>query len=414
MFSIDIDRYLINPGAMTPPTFPRVPAKSFSRRFWRPVLISLSMILVITAGIFALALHAIDAPLVPDATSGAGEAGMRDGLAIALLHGDATACGIQAGKLLRDRLLATMRVISLRRSFQLDDAQRTALTKGLSADHKAELEALAQAGRVDRDALFDANLALDTQCTVLLTGADGKGPVRMARNMDYFPAQLLGPATVVTVWRLPGKHAVASIGWPGYAGVISGMNDAGLVATVLKNSRYRQTSGTPLTFRVREILESAKDLDAALAAFRQSPVSSDHFVVLADRTRAAVAWYDGTFHRRDPVAGVLTCSNGKPNKEGDQEDDRTQALRALMAKNAAPNEIQLKQAMTQVYLRDINAQTMFFRPDLREVDLALSHGLQPAAKQPYHRIPLGSWLDGGKLDSVTISTVGAVEALKHY
>lgn len=390
------------------------PASAVRPRRWPSIVALAGAVLAIVIGIFAMALHAMEPPAVPEGTHGAGVTGTRAGITVALLTGDAAACGEQAGHLLKDRLLAILKLTRLRRSFNLSDAERGALVAGLAPHHRTELEAVAQAAGAQTDAVYDANLALDTLCNVLLTGADGRGPVRMARNMDFFPAHVLGPGTVVTVWRVPGLRSVAAIGWPGYAGVISGMNDAGLTAAVLQNGRWHGTTGTPLAFRVREVLETAGTVEDAITAFRRAPVTSDHFVVLADAKRAAVVWYDGAFHRRDPVNGVLTCSNGAPDAQGDQDDDRTRALRALVKDGAIADDTQLKQALTRVYLREINAQAMLFRPDQREVDLAVSSLMTPAAKQSYRRMALGPWLDGRTLGDATVTEVGAVPALSHH
>ena len=75
--------------------------------------------------------------------------------------------------------------------------------------------------------------------------ADPDSPLlRVARNMDFFPAKLLGPGTVLTVWRRPGVRTVIGVGWPGYAGIVSGMNDAGLsVCILLQHGAPAETNG---------------------------------------------------------------------------------------------------------------------------------------------------------------------------
>jgi hypothetical protein len=317
-------------------------------------------------------------------------------LATVDLVGSGVERGNQAGVLLGERIRHLLRLTGLRRSYHLMSAKRESLLAGLDPDHRAELTAMAERSGVGLEALADANLALDTLCTALVTGADGHGPVRLARNMDYFPASVLGPGTIVTTWRTPGRHVVTGIGWPGYVGVISGMNENGLCATVLQNGRWHGDVGTPLPFRVREVLEQATTVEEAVAIFRRTPVASDHFIVLADARNAAVVWYDGTFHRRDPVNGVLTCSNGRPDAAGEQHDRRTRKLCALRDAGRIGSEGELKEALKAVYLRGINAQAMLFRPEKGELELALAKPWRPAAREEYVRVSLAEEGDGRK------------------
>src|SRR6185436_5650885 len=128
----------------------------------------------------------------------------------------------------------------------------------IADDHRAELRAFARAAHIDAGALQRANLVVDTSCSALVRLADPATgqPLMVARNMDFFPAAVLGRATLVSVMRPTGKQAFASVGWPGYNGVISGMNARSLSACILLNYASGQArAGTPIAYRAREILE---------------------------------------------------------------------------------------------------------------------------------------------------------------
>ena len=57
------------------------------------------------------------------------------------------------------------------------------------------------------------------------------GPL-FGRNLDFYTLGILDKYGLVTVHRPKGKHAFASIGFPGIFGCISGINDAGLALAV--------------------------------------------------------------------------------------------------------------------------------------------------------------------------------------
>ena len=60
------------------------------------------------------------------------------------------------------------------------------------------------------------------------------GNVLFGRNLDYPSLGYAHEYSLVTVYRPTGKHAFASIGFPGLVGCLSGMNDAGLSLGVLE------------------------------------------------------------------------------------------------------------------------------------------------------------------------------------
>src|SRR5690606_20436751 len=102
--------------------------------------------------------------------------------------------------------------------------------------HRAEIAATAAASGLAEAKLATAHLVIECMCSAIAVLPDQDRPLRVARNMDFFPADLLGAQTLVQVWRPDdGRRAVASIGWPGFSGVISGMSDAGLSACILLN-----------------------------------------------------------------------------------------------------------------------------------------------------------------------------------
>lgn len=97
--------------------------------------------------------------------------------------------------------------------------------------------------------------------------------------------------------------AFTTIGWPGFAGVFSGIAPGRFAVTlnaVISDEPLQMAS--PVVFLLREVLETAPDFQAALRALRETPLASDSLLLLTGvragemavvertPTRAEVRW----------------------------------------------------------------------------------------------------------------------------
>jgi hypothetical protein len=295
-------------------------------------------------------------------------------------------------------------------------ARTAALVAAIPPDHRAELAALAAVSGASLNMVLTANVLVDSQCSALVSPARAGEPLRVARNLDFFPASVIGPRSVVQLMRPLGKHAFASLGWPGFAGVTSGMNDAGLTACVLlNNDQPAMRPGVPVCFRIREILEHCASVDEAVACFNASPVASSHYVLLADRSTSALVWQgaDGA-HRDDPQGGWLAAANGK-RIDGLPVDGRGRRLLAVGAGLAAGvvSDAAMRQALTASYKDGLNAQAMVFVPARLTLEFALGSAWRPAALGCWRSIELSALFAGGALQPAALQELGSVAGLEH-
>ncbi|GDY12754.1 hypothetical protein LBMAG53_16320 [Planctomycetota bacterium] len=327
---------------------------------------------------------------------------------------EGTACPSQIAPLLR--VMGTGASL-----LQLPRPRRTAaLVTAIPAEHHAELAAVAEASGCQVERILRANVLVDSCCSVLVAPAVSGGsaacPLRLVRNMDFFPADVIGPSTVVKRYRPVGRLAFVSIGWPGYAAVVSGMNAAGVVACVLlqHGSGIRPT-GMPVCFRLRTILEHATDLESAIAAFAAPPaVASGHYALLADAHSAAVVWQGtGQVIRHDPTSGWLAASNG-PRRNRLPDDPRGRWLLRQIAAlgGAVPDAAWLRQVATAVGQRSTTAQSMVWEPATKTLELATGSARRPAAWETWRRYRLSDWLEGG--DAPKAEDLGRPEPLPHF
>jgi isopenicillin-N N-acyltransferase like protein len=373
------------------------------RRHPRP-----SLILLLVAALLA---H-VSATEEASTTWEKGRIATRTGISLAELQGSPADLGNQAGQLMKERIKGMIALVHL-----YPGAGHFAQPPAIPDAYRQELAALAKTAGVDEQELIAANLLVGTMCTAVVRLPTDQQPLLVARNMDFSPAQTLGPKTVVTVVRPTGKHAFANIGWPGFTAVVSGMNDAGVsVCVLLRHGGRGQPGGTPLLYRLRSLLEDAANLDQAIATFRASPVAGGDFVLIADPAGAVVVWCDGQeFHRADPAAGWLFCTNTPMTAAGVPDDQRGRQVRDLAAGATAVDAAWMRRVLSSAYLTGINAQAMVFVPKERHLFLALGSSFKPAALSAWSDLDLAPVLAGKGVDTTVVQNLGpTADPLPHF
>jgi Acyl-coenzyme A:6-aminopenicillanic acid acyl-transferase len=354
-------------------------------------------------------------------TTDGGQFAVRERLNLLSLIGDAATLGRQAGELVAPQTQAMITLLGL-----LPGLTRQAL---ITEEHinmvperyRQEIDQWARAAHCDPMFLLRANLSVDVLCTAVVCEpeVENKRPLMIARNMDFAPAQWLGPQTMVIARRPTGRRANVAVSWPGYVGIVSGMNDAGVVACLLLNhAAQANRTGDGLGFLLRDILEQAGDINEAITHFSAAPIASSNYVLLADATTAAIVWWEGErVHRVDPTKGWLLCTNARfddtTQRPNDQRGRHALALVEKVENRLNPDAERMKRLLTATYMPQINTQAMIFVPSIRSLQLA-TYGPQPAALSKYKSIDVAALLAGAQLAEYPVHVQPAVEKLPHY
>ncbi len=151
--------------------------------------------------------------------------------------------------------------------------------------HRQELASIVQHSGMGDDRLAVANTLLELRrmgCSSMIVepqrSATG-GPL-FGRNLDFPTLGELHKYSLLLIYRPEGKHAFASIGFPGLVGTISGMNDAGLalatndVEQSADGSRKFNPKGTPLACVFRRILEECTTVHEAEALLKSETATT--------------------------------------------------------------------------------------------------------------------------------------------
>jgi len=138
-------------------------------------------------------------------------------------------------------------------------------------------------------ALYDIALSFEHSpligCSTFALGPPmtSDGHALVARAFDMETDDALDTDKVVFLVREDGAIPFASVAWPGFVGVVTGMNLEGVfVAVHGARAGEPRAEGMPIAFSLREVLERAHDTKQAVDILRSHDVMVSHLVFVAD------------------------------------------------------------------------------------------------------------------------------------
>ena len=138
---------------------------------------------------------------------------------------------------------------------------------------------------------------------------------------------------VLTISHAPEKIAWAGVGWPGAAGVVTGVNAHGLAVLVnpARTGDVRATrTARPVTLLARTVLEQATTLDEAIKLIETTPTLGAAVIVLVDGTTGTWVQVERTptkaITERYPKATVIGDVLTTNALASDPENDRARRM----------------------------------------------------------------------------------------
>ncbi len=276
------------------------------------------------------------------------------------------------------------------------------LTMQLSADHRNELIAAGKQLNVDDNLGLLGNFLPDVYrggfaCSAIVVEADRsatKGPL-FGRNLDFYTLDILDSYSLVTVHRPKGKHAFASIGFPGMLGTLTGMNDAGLAVAVHEVFLSRDGAsmfnpkGEPYTFCFRRILEECSTVEEAEKLLRAAPRTTILSLSACDPAGGAVLeMTPKSVAARHASDGILACTNHFRTEELAVIKWCPRYQKLIQARKADQplNVADVAKKMDEVNMGRLTVQTMVFEPATLKLHLAI--GSCPSSKLPMKTLEL--------------------------
>ena len=121
-------------------------------------------------------------------------------------------------------------------------------------------------------------------------GATPDGKLLIGRNADLGNEGTFDNLKTIIFYEPDKGNSFVSICWPGMVGVISGMNDKGIVVSVM-SSRSTDVSmeGMPISFLLKKILQYSSTIDEAIKIISETPRMSSSSIIVGDgKTNEAV------------------------------------------------------------------------------------------------------------------------------
>ncbi len=183
---------------------------------------------------------------------------------------------------------------------------------------REEMVAAARGAEVGLGTLLLINVADDLannspRCSALAVGEGlTDGPYLMGRNLDYpVFTEALSRLQTLFVMEGDGGQPLASLAWPGYVGVCTGINRAGVALAQLSSmSRDRSMKGVPAAMRFRQALEAGRTVPEVAAQVMNLPGTIGNNLLLCGPGEAAVVELSARRAAvRRPRGGLLTVTN---------------------------------------------------------------------------------------------------------
>ncbi len=112
--------------------------------------------------------------------------------------------------------------------------------------------------------------------------ATGNGRIFHGRVLDYLRGVGLEQNAVIFVHQPDYGHAWVNIGYAGFIGSVTAMNDQGISIGEMGGNGYGNWDGKPMAHLIREVMEKASTLDEAVQIMRESPRTCQYYYVIAD------------------------------------------------------------------------------------------------------------------------------------
>jgi isopenicillin-N N-acyltransferase like protein len=262
-----------------------------------------------------------------------------------------------------------------------------------------ECDALSKAAGVSRRDGRYANLFPERfHCSgVALRGkATVGGRVLHARVLDYMTEIDLQEAAVVQVFMPEGRNAWMSLGYAGFIGTVTAMNEKGVAIGEMGGRGEGQWDGTPMSLLLRDVMERAGTTEEALDIFRNAQRTCEYYYVVSDRA--------GTIRAVECTPGKMTVlepGQQHPRLAPVPEDtvfisgeDRAKVLSRRIQDNFGRIDVpRLIEIIKRPVSMRSNLHDAVFAPETLEMWFADAGRTTAACDEPYARVSLRELID---------------------
>lgn len=341
-----------------------------------------------------------------------GELRWIEGQRVAILRGTPEQIGKAHGELLRtesyrciDSVLhafGTAQTIRTGRWFRSElDQAYARLAPHIPADHQREAAAMADALELDRKLVAAVNVFPELfHCSgfAVFGKATKDGKLYHGRVLDYMTTIGLQDTATTFIVAVDGKIPFANVGYAGFIGSVSGMNDRAISLGEMGGRGEGKWDGVPMATLMRRALEECSTLDEVMKLWTSSPRTCEYYYVFSDgKTNSAVgvAATPESIEFVQPGEAHPLLGDGIPDTVVLSAGDRLTRLKQRV--NERYGQIDAEGAqflMCRPVAMESNLHNVLFVPADGILYVANASHTQPAAERPYVRIDLKEMLRG--------------------
>jgi hypothetical protein len=197
--------------------------------------------------------------------------------------------------------------------------------------------------------------------------ATADGHMYHGRVLDYLRGIGLEQNAVVMVYQPDYGNAWVNLGYAGFIGSVTAMNEKGISIGEMGGAGYGQWDGKPMAELVREVMEKANTLDDAVRIMRDSPRTCHYYYVISDgKTKQAVG-IEATpdkFQTVKPGEAVPQLPHAFEDAVVLSADDRYETLcQRVGAGHGHFDAATARELMTRPVCMTSNIQSVLFEPD---------------------------------------------------
>jgi hypothetical protein len=356
------------------------------------------------------ALPALDGSRVLLATDGKGRLELHDGVRVLFLNGTPEEMGHQQGTLVKkevhnlvERMVYGVGVVSSlakgRWFFgEIEEAQAR-LQKFMDPRYLREMDAMADAAGLPREEARLSNYFPELfHCSgfALLPPATKDGHIYHGRILDYLKGVGLEQNACVTVLRPDVGNAWVNVGYCGFVGSVTAMNEKGISIGEMGGRGEGKWNGKPMAQLVREVMEKTSTLEEAVNLMRTSPRTCEYYYVITDAKAKRAVGVKATPEIFEvveaggshpqlpfPVEGCVLMSAG---------DRYTELVRRAKETHGKFDAASARELMTRPVCMSSNIHSVLFVPDTLDFWVANADGENVASHTVYRKFNLGELL----------------------
>jgi len=341
---------------------------------------------------------------------GAGWLESINGYLVLHLKGTPYEMGMQHGKLLRDHVRENMQFILNKKGneslIEVGPVRATpkSLLPGIvevqrpyvPAKYWDEMRGLADGAGLKVEEVQLGNFIPELfHCSgfAVMNAATAGGTLYHGRVLDYGIDLRLQEHAVLIVAEPTGGIPFVNVSYAGFIGSVTGMNAQHVSIGEMGGRGLGAWQGTPMSLLVREVLETASDLDAGVEVFRSHKRTCEYYYVIADgKTNRAIGLAATPENLADVAPGEAHPRLPKPVADtvllsaGSRYDELVSRVQSQYGKLNADSALHLMDC--PVAMRS-NLHNALFEPRSTRMWIAnASANGEPAATQKYHEFKL--------------------------